>query len=1038
MGFIMKFKTIMAITLVLLTILTISAVSASGDVDALATDNTEEAVVDASLDEGISENKANQVLTSNDVGNLSSNEQDEIQEEFSDNDLEILADGNENGMLCDDGTDSEGSGIELWVSDGFFSIECPFDSIPTKISVPKDVGGKVTFSFEEDVFYEKDLSDFDKSHIKEGYYCIYLEEFIGYIVDNLHRGDFIKFAFLDENGDEIESKELRIFMDGDLLAFEDNPFFDIEVIIPNEAETYEIGDNVGIGQIFVPDIREFYGVEVVLTITRNGEVMSIFKTSDIEPEYDEETQANKYTYALDLTKLSDKDVLEFILDDKTWFASVEINGSGVIFHDDYREVIEWNVFFGNLTNGGPNGEMMGWKPNGTFAEICIPDKFDIADGNLIVSDGGTILFTKSLSEFEKEYDYGHLGYKYTLNLTEIDVDAIPEDKTITVTFNSTKYSASKARIRNGELVYVINTPDDIKRLIDFKLVNNELTNDFDAVLNFVNVDANYNNLEIEIGAGYFTIYLNGTKVDLEDKLSSDEFYTFLFCGPDSPKSLDFTLFDLGIKQSGVYNIRVTHTPSEPDDEVESYLCMTETELINENIVVNRKPSTLIVVDSTFSRYANDYNAGERGAFFYGTLYDVDGNKLVNKTVQITVNGVAYAVRTDKNGKAGLQVNLGSANTYTYALFFQGDENYTASLLASSKLKVVKKTTKIIANNMEFKTQAKTKTVTVALNTIKNPYDKKFYLSKGKTLTLSVNGKTYSAKADAKGVTKFNIQITKKGTYTATIKFAGDKTYEAVTKTIKIVISDSPKANKALSGVGVGFNAENIDTGSNPNIEDFAQYFYERGIPTSNVDSNKKNVTLEVDKNFTRVANDYWMNERGDFFYATLKDSDGNPLVNKKVQIAINGPIYYVTTDSEGRAGLQVNLASANTYTYALAFSGDAEYNAAPLASSKLIVTKKPMTIVASDKSFSVADGMKIVEVTFKTSKNPYDGNTYLGLKSATLTVNGKTYSASFSKDMRAMFDIGDLTKKGTYNALIKFGGDQTYNSASMTIKITIK
>uniref|UniRef100_UPI00386F5068 DUF3344 domain-containing protein n=1 Tax=Methanobrevibacter sp. TaxID=66852 RepID=UPI00386F5068 len=115
--------------------------------------------------------------------------------------------------------------------------------------------------------------------------------------------------------------------------------------------------------------------------------------------------------------------------------------------------------------------------------------------------------------------------------------------------------------------------------------------------------------------------------------------------------------------------------------------------------------------------------------------------------------------------------------------------------------------------------------------------------------------------------------------------------------------------------------------------------------------NRLDTIITVDAKFSRVATDYYAGERGDFFYAVLTDINGNPLVNKTVQIAVNGPIYNVTTDEQGRAGLQVNLAAANTYTYALSFQGDDQYNAAPLASSKLTVTKKSTSITAANKAF---------------------------------------------------------------------------------------
>ena len=197
--------------------------------------------------------------------------------------------------------------------------------------------------------------------------------------------------------------------------------------------------------------------------------------------------------------------------------------------------------------------------------------------------------------------------------------------------------------------------------------------------------------------------------------------------------------------------------------------------------------TVITVDAKFSRVANDYNAGERGAFFYAVLTDINGNPLANKTVQIAVNGPIYNVTTDEQGRAGLQVNLAAANTYTYALSFQGDDTYNAAPLASSKLTVTKKSTSITAANKAFKAKAKTKTISVTLKTVKNPYDKKTYLKSGKKLTLKINGKTYTAKTNAKGVAKFTIKLTKKGKYAAVIKFAGDKTYKASSKKIMVTI-----------------------------------------------------------------------------------------------------------------------------------------------------------------------------------------------------------------------------------------------------------
>ena len=201
---------------------------------------------------------------------------------------------------------------------------------------------------------------------------------------------------------------------------------------------------------------------------------------------------------------------------------------------------------------------------------------------------------------------------------------------------------------------------------------------------------------------------------------------------------------------------------------------------------SKRIATTIEATATFTRTANDYPAGERGAYFYATLKDANGNTLANKTCYIAVNGPIYTATTDKDGKFGIPVNLAAANTYTYALSFLGDNQYKASF-TSTKLILKAKKTSITAKAKTFKAKAKTKSISVTLKTIKNQYNGKTYLKAGKKITLKIKGKKYTAKTNAKGVAKFKIKLAKKGKYTAKFSFAGDKTYKASSKSIKITI-----------------------------------------------------------------------------------------------------------------------------------------------------------------------------------------------------------------------------------------------------------
>ena len=196
-------------------------------------------------------------------------------------------------------------------------------------------------------------------------------------------------------------------------------------------------------------------------------------------------------------------------------------------------------------------------------------------------------------------------------------------------------------------------------------------------------------------------------------------------------------------------------------------------------------ATNIDVPTTMTKTAVDFNAGEKGTMFYFYLKDGDGKGVANKAVKIGIFDKIYTVKTDKNGRAGLQINIANANYYTYGISFLGDDDYKASFAVCS-LQIVKKSVTITPakTSYSFKTSAKTKTVTATLKSTNS------YIPKGKQVTLTIAGKTFKATIGDKGQISFNIgSITAKGTYNVAIKFAGTNTYASATsKTISVKIS----------------------------------------------------------------------------------------------------------------------------------------------------------------------------------------------------------------------------------------------------------
>ena len=193
----------------------------------------------------------------------------------------------------------------------------------------------------------------------------------------------------------------------------------------------------------------------------------------------------------------------------------------------------------------------------------------------------------------------------------------------------------------------------------------------------------------------------------------------------------------------------------------------------------------VIVYENMSTTAVGPTDGRTGEYFYFTLTDANGKPIPNTPMQIGFNGKVYDyehnnISTDEKGVAKLQINLGYKGDYTFAICFLGNDDYNASF-AVAVIKVDVQKPKLTAPNKSYAASAKTKTLTATFKTDKgNPIV-------GKSIKFTVNGKTYSAKTNDKGVATVKVSLNKKGTYNFTVKYGGDSTYAAVTQKAKLVI-----------------------------------------------------------------------------------------------------------------------------------------------------------------------------------------------------------------------------------------------------------
>ena len=163
-----------------------------------------------------------------------------------------------------------------------------------------------------------------------------------------------------------------------------------------------------------------------------------------------------------------------------------------------------------------------------------------------------------------------------------------------------------------------------------------------------------------------------------------------------------------------------------------------------------------------------------------TLKDKNGKSISNAKITVLIGGKKIILTTNSKGQAKLSVNI-APKTYTVKVSYGGSANYLKSS-ATMAITIKKASSKIKAAKKTFKLKVKTKKYTI---TLRNQLGKAIKKAKVK---LKINGKTYSAKTNSKGKATFKItKLKKKGTFKATIKFAGNAYYKKVTKKVKIKV-----------------------------------------------------------------------------------------------------------------------------------------------------------------------------------------------------------------------------------------------------------
>lgn len=164
-----------------------------------------------------------------------------------------------------------------------------------------------------------------------------------------------------------------------------------------------------------------------------------------------------------------------------------------------------------------------------------------------------------------------------------------------------------------------------------------------------------------------------------------------------------------------------------------------------------------------------------------------------------------------------------------------------------------------------------------------------------------------------------------------------------------------------------------------------------------------------------------------YVVATLLDSKGNAIANKKVSVVLGGTTYNGTTNSNGIAKVKIPNKIGN-YSISVKFAGDGNYTSSS-ANSKVEITKMKTSLLApSVKSYMTKDTYLTVTLKDVFGK---------GIANKTITVKVGKKTHNLTTDKNGVAKLKFERKVGTYNCTVKFKETETFYGASKTSKVVI-
>ena len=329
---------------------------------------------------------------------------------------------------------------------------------------------------------------------------------------------------------------------------------------------------------------------------------------------------------------------------------------------------------------------------------------------------------------------------------------------------------------------------------------------------------------------------------------------------------------------------------------------------------------------------------------------------------------------------------------------------------------------------------------------------------GATVKIGINikgvNKIYSFVTDENGAASLAIGLTS-GTYAVNATFEGSNIYESSFANATVTVNKAaatlsgadlemsykdgsswavtltdPNGNP-ITGVKVAFGivgktyyidtdasgvaelAINLASGTYTINASFSNSKYAAELITATITVNKAVPVLS--------AEDLVMNYKdGSAWNVTLKDANGNAMVNTYLKVNILGKTYNLKTNDDGVASLPIGLAVRN-YTISARYEGNKNFNAVEI--NKTIVVNPPeYNLVAEDVNMTYQDGTSYnVQLTYGNGSPVAKAGVVIKM-----TINNHSYNRKTNAEGIASLPIGLIS--GTYTITAEYNGKQITNT----------